>query len=209
MISLNSDHDYQWLHLVKEYVDKHAREFQAPIATHDHRFAAVLINLVNEDQDVHVTLIERAHTDGEHAGQVAFPGGRVDPQDATHVETALREAREEIGLRTETLDMIGPLTPVWLAPTRYWITPVVSHWRDSHELIVDEREVHSVYQVSLRSLAHPDTRLQVRAPNGFVGPAFETDTHLIWGFTAGLLAEFISVIQYDEPWDTTRIRDVT
>ena len=86
--------------------------------------AAVLVPLVNQPQGVTVLLTQRTGHLHDHAGQISFPGGRVDETDADRVATALREATEEIGIARNAVEVIGSL-PEWDIPTGFRVTPVV------------------------------------------------------------------------------------
>jgi 8-oxo-dGTP pyrophosphatase MutT (NUDIX family) len=159
-----------------------------------------------------VLLIERAHTLRSHAGQPAFPGGALDPEDGDPAgdgprAAALREAEEEVGLDASTVDVLGVLPALWLPPSGFVVHPVVAHWRDPHAVdVVDAAEVAAVARVPVAELVDPASRLQVTHPSGWIGPAFEVRDLLVWGFTAGLLDRLLALGGWELPWDTTRQR---
>jgi 8-oxo-dGTP pyrophosphatase MutT (NUDIX family) len=178
------------------------------------RHSAVLVLFGEADAGPEVLLIERAATLRSHAGQPAFPGGALDPEDGHvdddgHVRGALREAEEEVGLDPATVEVLGVLPALWLPPSGFVVHPVVAWWREPHEVTaVDTAEVAAVARVPLSELVDPANRLQVTHPSGWLGPAFEVgdgdDALLVWGFTAGLLDKLLDLGGWAQPWDTTR-----
>jgi 8-oxo-dGTP pyrophosphatase MutT (NUDIX family) len=161
-----------------------------------------------------VLLIERAATLRSHAGQPAFPGGALDPEDGRvdddgHVRAALREAEEEVGLSPSSVEVLGALPALWLPPSGFVVHPVVAWWRDPHEVTaVDTAEVAAVDRVPIADLVDPANRWQVVHPSGWVGPAFEVRDLLVWGFTAGLLDRLLELGGWARAWDTDRRREL-
>ena len=117
------------------------------------RSAAVLM-LLTEAADPEVTFVTRAETLRRHAGQVALPGGAVDPGDESRFATALREAHEEIGLDPVGVSLVGELPPLWVPASRYDVTTVVATWRGDGELWpADPAETGAVHQFPVSALA--------------------------------------------------------
>lgn len=167
--------------------------------------AAVLVPLVQRPAGVSVLLTERSAQLPTHAGQVAFPGGKVDASDAGIVEAALREAREEVGLRPDCVDVLGQL-PIYVTGSQFSITPVVGLVRPDFVPHPNAGEVAQAFEVPLAFLMNPAHhrrhRLEwggsmrewysmpyvdparVRVAAGRVPPGAE---HYIWGATAGML----------------------
>jgi 8-oxo-dGTP pyrophosphatase MutT (NUDIX family) len=170
------------------------------------RPGAVLMLFGETGGEPDVLIIERAHDMRSHAGQPAFPGGAVDPTDEGPVAAALREAHEETGLDPAGVDVLATLPPLWLPPSGFVVTPVLSWWRAPSPVGVrDPREVASVHRVPLAELLDPANRLSVRHPSGYVGPAFTVRGLLVWGFTGGLLARLFVVAGWERPWDESRV----
>jgi len=173
------------------------------------RYSAVLVLFGEGPQGPDLLLIERAATLRSHAGQPAFPGGAIDPEDGGPVGAALREAREEVGLDPSGVEVLGTLPDLWLPPSGFVVTPVVAWWRTPSPVdVVDAAEVASVVRVPLSRLTDPEHRLRVRHPSGWVGPAFDTGELLVWGFTAGVLDRLLAFGGWERPWDTTRTREL-
>jgi 8-oxo-dGTP pyrophosphatase MutT (NUDIX family) len=156
-----------------------------------------------------VLLIQRSAHLRSHAGQPAFPGGGLDPPDETAVDAALREAQEETGLDPEGVDVLAVLTELWVPPSGNVVTPVLAWWREPSEVSpADVGEVASVARVPIADLVDPGNRLQVRAPSGHEGAAFEVADMLVWGFTAAVLDRLLELGGWAQPWDTTRVVDL-
>ncbi len=173
------------------------------------RDAAVLVLLGESKVGPDVLIIERAHDMRSHAGQPAFPGGAVDPDDAGAVAAALREAAEETGLDVNGVEVVAELPPLWLPPSGFVVTPVLGWWRaPSPVAVVDPAEVAAVHRVPIEELADPRNRWRVRHPSGWIGPAFGVRGLVVWGFTAGLLDRLMTLAGWAKPWDTTRLSDL-
>jgi len=173
------------------------------------RSSAVLVLFGEGPDGPDLLLIERAHTMRSHAGQPAFPGGAQDPEDDGPVGAALREAGEEVGLDPASVEVIGTLPALWLAPSGFVVHPVLAWWRAPHPVrVVDEAEVAAVVRVPVAELVDPANRLQVTHPSGWVGPAFSVRGLLVWGFTAGLLDRLLELGALAVRWDRTRVEQL-
>ena len=122
-----------------------------------------------------------------HAGQISFPGGRCDPNDAGLTATALREIHEELGVAAENIDVLGKIDDV-PTPVGFVITPVVGWLRDPAEFAINEREVAEYFEIDLHELADP-ANFKSRGEREIEGvsypvPEFHVAGKLIWGATA-------------------------
>jgi 8-oxo-dGTP pyrophosphatase MutT (NUDIX family) len=174
------------------------------------RASAVLILLADGADGPDVLLTERAWTLRSHAGQMSFPGGRVDEVDGTGMEglirTALREAEEETGLDPDGVEVFAVWPALWVPVSNFAVSPVLAWWRQpSPVAVVDPAEVASVHQVSIKALADARNRISCLHPSGFTGPAFTVDKLYIWGFTAGLLDKMLTMGGWARRWDPTNV----
>ena len=158
--------------------------------------ASVLVPLVMRDSGLTVLLTERTTHLSNHSGQVAFPGGKVDPEDADAVETALREAEEEIGLERRFVQVLGTL-PIYTTGSGFLVTPVVALVDAAHSVTANPYEVADVFEVPLEFLMDPANHR--RHALEWAGARREwlampyTDAlaeRFIWGATAGMLRNF-------------------
>jgi 8-oxo-dGTP pyrophosphatase MutT (NUDIX family) len=166
------------------------------------REAAVLALLGDGPSGPDVLLLQRSADMRSHAGQPAFPGGRIDLEDAGPVAAALREAQEETGLDPGGVEVLGMLPELWIPPSRNVVVPVVAWWRvPSPVRPVDPAEVEAVARVPIAELADPANRLIVRHPIGYESPAFRVANMLVWGFTAGVLNWLLILGGWEQEWD--------
>lgn len=158
--------------------------------------AAVLVALVARPDEPHVLLTRRTAHLSAHAGQCAFPGGRIEAWDASPESAALREAQEEVGMDPEGVEILGELD-TYLVRTGYRVTPIVGLIREPQDLKPDGYEVDAVFEVPLSFLMRPDTRrLDSRSDLGrerffYV---FDYAGFDIWGATAGMLVNLVEVV---------------
>ena len=172
--------------------------------------ASVLVPLVQREDGLHVLLTRRTDHLHDHAGQISFPGGRQEPEDADETATALRETLEEIGLHQRHVEVLGRL-PVYTTVTRFFVTPVVALVQPPFELRLDAFEVAEAFEVPMAFLMNPAhhhrhvfeapgvTRQFLSMPwhgtNG-QGPARE---FFIWGATAAMLRNLYGFLAAPAP----------
>jgi len=159
------------------------------------RQAAVLVPLVRRPEGLAVLLTRRTDHLNDHAGQVSFPGGRTDPEDADAIATALREAHEEVGLAADEVEVIGVL-PTYTTVTAYEVTPVVGLLAPPRALALDPFEVAEVFEVPLAFLMDPaNHRRHAFEFQGLArkfismpwGADANGESYFVWGATAAML----------------------
>jgi 8-oxo-dGTP pyrophosphatase MutT (NUDIX family) len=158
--------------------------------------ASVLVPLVQRDGGLTVLLTERTTHLSSHSGQVAFPGGKADPEDTDAIDTALREAEEEIGLERRFVQVLGTL-PIYTTGSAFLVTPVVALVDAAHSVTANPHEVADVFEVPLSFLMDPANHR--RHAVEWAGSRREwlsmpyidaTAERFIWGATAGMLRNF-------------------
>lgn len=163
--------------------------------------------------DLDVLLQRRARTLNSHPGQVSFPGGRSEPEDADAAATALREAQEETGLDPSGVEVLASLPDLPLAASNHLVTPVLAWWRvPSQVAAVDHAETVEVFRVPVAQLLDPARRFTSslsRDGETFRGPAFDIDGTIVWGFTAGVLDGLFEAAGWTIPWDREDERPIT
>jgi 8-oxo-dGTP pyrophosphatase MutT (NUDIX family) len=170
------------------------RQFSERRATH----ASVLVPLVQRAEGLTVLLTQRTDHLTDHPGQVSFPGGRAEPEDADAVATALREAEEEIGLAPTFIEVIGQM-PTYTTGTGFIVTPVVGAVRPDFSLRLDPFEVAEAFEVPLSFLMNPANHRWHTIDMGGVKREFlsmpwmgvdangQPRRYFVWGATAAML----------------------
>ncbi|MBM4192661.1 MAG: CoA pyrophosphatase [Gammaproteobacteria bacterium] len=161
--------------------------------------AAVLVPVLDRGDDLGILLTLRSSHLKNHAGQISFPGGRIEASDSDPLSAALRETEEEIGLCGDQIDVAGYL-PDHLVITGYRVTPVVGFIRPNFSLTPDPTEVVEVFEVPLSFVL--DERNHVPAVRHFKGEDvhfidFPFGHHTIWGATAGMLMTLYRTLRGD------------
>ncbi|MBD0414520.1 CoA pyrophosphatase [Oryzicola mucosus] len=153
------------------------------------RDAAVLIPVIDHGREATVLLTKRTEFLRNHSGQVAFPGGRIDPEDVSPEAAALREAQEEVGLDSPHVDIIGRL-PDYVSGSGYRIAPVLSIVRPGFTLTLNPAEVDTAFEVPLSFLMDPANHHQgrvIREEQEWLYYDMPYGGQRIWGVTAGII----------------------
>jgi 8-oxo-dGTP pyrophosphatase MutT (NUDIX family) len=173
------------------------------------RAAAVLLLFWADPAGRRVLLIERASDLRRHAGQPAFPGGAVDPDDVDPAAAALRETVEETGLDPAGVQILATLPDLYIPVSDYLVTPILGWWREVSPVgPVDAAEVAAVHAVEVADLLDPANRLMVRHSSGRVMPGFKVNGMLVWGFTAGVLDRLFRLVGWEREWERDHVEDL-
>lgn len=159
--------------------------------------AAVLVPIVEHADGLTVLLTKRTDHLADHAGQVSFPGGRIEPEDADPEAAALREAREEVGLPAEQVQLVGRLD-IYRTRTGFEVVPVVGLVRPPLSLTPDPHEVAEVFEVPLSFVLDPiNHQLHKRELRGMMRTFYVLpyEGRYIWGATAGMLVNLAQVLR--------------
>jgi 8-oxo-dGTP pyrophosphatase MutT (NUDIX family) len=175
----------------------------------EHRRSAVLLLFGEGPEGPDVLLTERAPSLRSHPGQVAFPGGAIEPEDAGAAGAAAREAHEETGLDPAGVVVLGQFADLYLPVSDHVVTPVLAWWRTPSPVrAADPVEVARVVRVPLAELLDPAARFLVAHPSGFVGPGFGVRGLFVWGFTATILDRVLALAGWERPWSADRVEPV-
>jgi len=157
--------------------------------------AAVLILLYPKDEIPHLIFIQRSMESVHHPGQIAFPGGRIEDGESNN-EAALRECEEEVGCDREQLQLLGKLTPLYIPPSGFCVHPFVSFLSERPEWRRQQEEVAEVLEVPVHDLLMPSAQKATCEHREAVWmriPYYDWQGHRIWGATAMMLCEFLTV----------------
>ncbi len=169
---------------------------QVPLAA-----AAVLLPLFNNQEKWHLLFIKRAHYKGDrHSGQIAFPGGRMEPEDASLLDTALRETREEIGLNPTMVQILGKL-PDLVTVSDYRVTPFIGLIPYPQDLILSPTEVERTISIPLNWLSDQEN-FEVKKwtpdPNRFSPQEVifysRFENEILWGATARMVHDLLQLL---------------
>ena len=161
------------------------------------RRSAVLICFYPYQHSIYLPLILRPQYDGVHAGQMAFPGGRMERFDENLTRTALRETQEEVGIRVSDVQVLGLLTELFIPPSNFYVQPVVGVLPYHPDFYPDPREVEAVVEVELATLLDEtivgNSQIEVR---GMLvdAPFYQVQGHRVWGATAMMISELLTVL---------------
>ena len=162
------------------------------------RPGSVMILLYGEDNDVWFPLTKRPDYLGTHGGQISLPGGKAELGE-TSIETALRETEEEIGVKSDTIEVLGVLSDFFVIPSNFIVTPVIGLLKTPPLFTPDPKEVVRVLQCSVNELVDANSirTKEILAAKFFPmrAPHFEIEQEVVWGATAMILNEFRTILK--------------
>ena len=170
----------------------------------DSRRAAVLVPILMEGEDARVVYTVRKDHLADHAGQISFPGGSIESGDGSLLETALREAEEEIDLNQDLVEVIGELEEMYIPPSNFRVSPFVGLLPPEAEMVLAPDEVEEIFTVSLNTLTAPETFRKVLwryEGRDYEVPVFAVEGPVprnIWGATAAMTAALLARLGWRE-----------
>lgn len=144
-----------------------------------------------------MVFIRRPLYDGAHSGQIAFPGGRFESGDKSLQYTALRESKEEVGVDPSQVEVVAELSPLYIPPSNYVVSPFVGLADQRPDFVPDKKEVDSLLELALSSFTDQGSRMMkpivLSTGQRMETPCYGIDGHIIWGATAMIMAEFLEL----------------
>ncbi len=173
--------------------DLDAPQFLSP------RIAAVMALIYPVNKIPHILFIERPLYDGVHSGQIAFPGGKIEQNDASVLDAALRETKEEIGVEHNIINVAGPLTEVFVFASNFMVHPFIGILEEPPVLILEEKEVAGILSIPIPTLFEPNIikEMPIKNPLGItlMAPYYDLNSKVLWGATAMMVSELCAVIK--------------
>jgi 8-oxo-dGTP pyrophosphatase MutT (NUDIX family) len=157
--------------------------------------AGVLILLYPDAKgDAHFVLILRKSYKGVHSNQIAFPGGKIEENDRDIIHTALRETEEEIGVEMHNVNVVRPLTPLFIPPSNFMVYPTLAYAKSTPNFIKEDTEVERIIEVKLSDFLH-DIEIETKEISTSYAHkklvlSFNIHDYVVWGATAMMLSEF-------------------
>lgn len=184
------------LHMSPQPVD--IRRFSEKIPD-NHRKSGVLLLFYPEAGNGFFPLIKRPVYSGVHSGQVALPGGKVEPSDPDVIFTALREAEEEIGIDAEKVEVLGRLSDLYIPTSNFLVSPVIGFLSNTPSFIPEQKEVSRIIRTEVHAIFQPEikkrTHLELGKGIRLDTPYFEIDGEIVWGATAMILSELLHLLE--------------
>jgi len=160
--------------------------------------AGVLLLLYPIQADLSLVLMKRPEYEGVHSAQISFPGGKFESSDPNLTFTALRETEEEVGVSPACVDVLGTLSSLYIPVSEIEVFPSVGYAAQRPDFKIDPKEVDHLIEVSLQTLINPGI-LKSKKISGdkYQGeiPYYDIHNHHVWGATAMILSEFLTIIQ--------------
>jgi len=163
------------------------------------KLGGVLILFYPFQKSIHTVLIQRPTYKGVHSGQVAFPGGQREPGDKDMLETALREAFEEVGVPKKEVNVVGELTKLYVPPSNFLITPVVGFSENRPDFVIDKNEVVEIIEPAVTELLNEKIvgtkSIKVMQDISIEAPYYDIQGRVVWGATAMIISELNEILK--------------
>jgi 8-oxo-dGTP pyrophosphatase MutT (NUDIX family) len=159
--------------------------------------AAVLVLIYPFQGFLHTVFMKRTDYDGPHGGQISFPGGKSESIDKDIIQTALREAFEEVGIQPDSVDVLGLLSKLFIPISNFEVQPVVGYANSRPHFEIDRKEVNCLIEMKLDELRSPECKFQkmmnIKGSETCV-PYYNAKGYHVWGATAMILSEFLEIL---------------
>ena len=164
------------------------------------RESAVLILLYEKNNIPYLVFIERKIYKGAHSGQISFPGGKKDAEDFDFIHTAKRETFEEVGIVFDKIEILSPLSQLYIPVSNFIVYPYVAKYNGIPNFKKEEAEVENIIEVSIPHLLQKDNQASkiIKMKNSdfeFTAPSYNVNNVEIWGATAMILSEFLHLVE--------------
>jgi 8-oxo-dGTP pyrophosphatase MutT (NUDIX family) len=160
--------------------------------------AVLLLMYPGDEGQINFPLIQRPTYNGAHSGQVSLPGGKAEPTDESLIYTALREAKEEVGIIPADIEVIGRMTNLFIWVSNYIVTPVVALCNQKPAFQKDPKEVDSIIETDLHDIINPSKRKEgtvfSRGQYQIQSPYIDINKKVVWGATAMMLNELSMIV---------------
>ena len=169
------------------------------IAANKPRLGGVMLLLYERNGVMNIVFTQRKDYNGVHGGQMSFPGGKKDVADLNLTETALRETKEEVGIESEKIKVLGALSELYIPPSNFLVRPVVGFAEKIEAFLPQKEEVEKIVEIPVSFFldkANVNLQTEIKLFNGtkVVVPAYIFGPHIIWGATAIILSEFTFIV---------------
>tara|TARA_R110002020_G_scaffold127592_1_gene286167 strand:+ start:4034 stop:4672 length:639 start_codon:yes stop_codon:yes gene_type:complete len=165
----------------------------------NHRKSAVLILFYPNEDKAFFPLIKRPVYPGVHSGQIALPGGKMEDEDQDVIDTALREAWEEVGVLPQQVKLIGKMSDLFIPTSNFLVSPILGYSEEMPDFVPEEKEVARIIETAVSTLYEPTIRKKkiLEFSNNFRldTPYFEVDKEMVWGATAMILSELLQILE--------------
>ena len=157
------------------------------------RKAAVMMLFYPKNSQTHLALILRTSYNGVHSSQIAFPGGKVEPEDLDLSQTAIRETHEEIGVHPMNINLVRAFTEVYIPPSNFMVYPFLGYSTSELNFELQEDEVAGIVELPLSEFMNDKNVVTTTMKTSYAGtievPGFQVEQHFIWGATAMMMSE--------------------